>query len=528
MLRLSLVFALGLSLPALHLPTDQGRENNDRNAFQLHLRYKIETEPESGRYHTLTKTTDWKANKTALIICDMWDKHWCPGATARVGELAPRMNLFIAEARKRGALIIHCPSETMEFYKDHPGRKLAQAAPKVAPKVPLQNWCGLMAKREGALPIDDSDGGCAETTKSYQAWTRQHPAIEIASGDAITDSAEAYYLLRQRSIENVMIMGVHTNMCVLGRPFGIRQQVQQGLNVVLVRDLTDTMYNPARRPLVSHFTGTDLVVDHIEKHWCPTINSADLLGGKEFRFAEDHRKHLLILAAEDEYQTEKTLPPFALKQLGHDFRVTFVFADAKERHRLPGLEAIKDADVALISVRRRPLVKEQLDLIRQFVASGKPVVAIRTASHAFARKGDEKLPEGVDEWKRFDLEVLGCNYQMHHDNELHAAISMAPDMQNHAILKDISTANFVSGGSLYKSKPLHQKAITLLNGTIANSKGGSVTEPVAWIYTRPDGGRTFYTSLGHAKDFENPNFVTLLRTGIYWAAGIDAPKSDRP
>lgn len=528
MRRFSLLVALCLPSVSFCFPTNDQSEQANKNTFQLHLRSKAETESGSGRYHTLTKPTDWQTDKTALIICDMWDKHWCPGATARVGELAPRMNQFIAEARKRGALIIHCPSETMEFYKDHPGRKLAQAAPKVLPQVPLQGWYGQMTKREGSLPIDDSDGGCAETTKSYQAWTRQHPAIEIANGDAITDSAEAYYLLRQRGIENVMIMGVHTNMCVLGRPFGIRQLVQQGLNVVLVSDLTDTMYNPAQRPLVSHFTGTDLVVEHIEKHWCPTITSADLLGGKEFRFAEDQRKHIVILSAEDEYQTEQTLPPFALQQLGQNFRVSFVFADANERHRLPGLEAIRDADVMLISVRRRPLIKEQLDLIRQFIAAGKPIVGIRTASHAFARKGDEKLPNGVEEWKRFDLDVLGCNYQMHYGNESHPTISMAPDMQNHALLKDISTENLRAGGSLYKSRPLNPKAITLLNGTLENSKGASITEPIAWIYTRPDGGKTFYTSLGHAKDFENPNFVKLLRNGIYWAAGIDAPTAKHP
>jgi hypothetical protein len=57
---------------------------------------------------------------------------------------------------------------------------------------------------------------------------------------------------------------------------------------VLMRDLTDTMYNSRMRPFVSHFQGTDLVIHHIEKHWCPTVTSADLLGGTPFRF--DGRK----------------------------------------------------------------------------------------------------------------------------------------------------------------------------------------------------------------------------------------------
>ena len=86
--------------------------------------------------------------------------------------------------------------------------------------------------------------------KNYRAWSRQHPAIEIAEQDAITDSGEAFYLMKQRGIQNVIVMGVHTNMCVLGRPFSIRQMVRQGQNVVLMRDMTDTMYNPAMAPFV--------------------------------------------------------------------------------------------------------------------------------------------------------------------------------------------------------------------------------------------------------------------------------------
>jgi hypothetical protein len=73
-------------------------------------------------------------------------------------------------------------------------------------------------------------------------------------------------------------------MCVLGRPFGIRQLVTVGKNVVLLRDMTDTMYNPEKRPQVNHFAGTDLVVEHVEKYWCPSILSTDLTGKPPFRF----------------------------------------------------------------------------------------------------------------------------------------------------------------------------------------------------------------------------------------------------
>jgi nicotinamidase-related amidase len=239
----------------------------------------------------MTHTATWETAQTAAIICDMWDQHWCKGASARVAEMAPHLNEIIAELRRRGALIIHSPSGTLDFYAEHSGRRLAQAAPTVESTIPLQRWAHLIPEREGQLPIDDSDGGCDCQPQCPQGrpWRRQIATIEIMDGDAITDDFEAVYLMRQRGIENTLIMGVHANMCVLGRPFGIRQLVLQGLNVALVRDLTDAMYNSRMPPFVDHFTGIELVIKHIEQHWCPTITSDQVIGGSAFHFIGDTR-----------------------------------------------------------------------------------------------------------------------------------------------------------------------------------------------------------------------------------------------
>ena len=249
----------------------------------LTMRRQAETEPGSGRYTAVEEKARWEAKQTALIVCDMWDKHWCAGATARVGELAPVMNRVLLAARKRGVFIVHAPSDTMEFYRDAPQRLKAQNAPKV----PLPTLKTLPT--EPPLPIDDSDGGCDSAEKPwYKAWTRQHPDLKIAPEDAISDNGdEVYSLLKARGIENVILMGVHTNMCVLGRPFAIRRMVALGLNVALMRDMTDTMYNPKMPPHVSHFRGTELVVEHIEKHLCPSLTSADFTGKPSFRFKGD-------------------------------------------------------------------------------------------------------------------------------------------------------------------------------------------------------------------------------------------------
>lgn len=245
------------------------------------------------------ETVEWDPKKTALIICDMWDNHWCKGAARRVEELAVPMNQVINEARRRGVFIIHAPSTTVDFYKDTPQRKRALDAPFSKTLSPLATierwgtaWCYPNPDSEGELPIDDTDMGCDCETKCeiVPPWTRQIKTIEIAEPDAITDNGqETFNLLAERGINNVMIMGVHLNMCVLGRPFAIRQLVTQGKNVVLIRDMTDTMYNSKMKPFVNHFAGTDLVVSHIEKVWCPTILSTDIVGGKPFKFREDTR-----------------------------------------------------------------------------------------------------------------------------------------------------------------------------------------------------------------------------------------------
>ena len=244
------------------------------------------------RYATVLEDVAWPADKTAIVVCDMWDAHWCASATARVAEMAPHMNRVLNAARERGVLIIHCPSAVTDFYEGTPQRELARSAPPVETAEPLLGWCHLDRDREPPLPIDDADGGCdcVPPCETASPWTRQIDAIEIRPGDAVTDSAEAFYLMRRRGIENVAVMGVHLNFCVLGRPFAVRQLVKQGMNVVLVRDLTDSMYDPRDSPYVGHFDGTQLMVQHVERHWCPSVLSTDLSGLPAFRFSADPRK----------------------------------------------------------------------------------------------------------------------------------------------------------------------------------------------------------------------------------------------
>ncbi|MHB8522120.1 MAG: cysteine hydrolase family protein [Limisphaerales bacterium] len=272
--------------------------NSADQPWHLTLRSRVKSPAAAtAEYTVVEKQVVWDPRRTAIIICDMWDDHWCQGAAKRVAELARPMNDVVRLARAKGVFIIHAPSSVVDFYQDTPQRKRAQNAPFAKSPAPLSTaerwgttWCWPDPAREPELPIDDSDMGCdcAVKCKIRDAWTREIATIEIADTDAITDRGqETYNLLAARGIENVILMGVHLNMCVLGRPFAIRQMVHLGKKVALMRDLTDTMYNHERRPYVSHFQGTQLVVEHVEKYWCPSLISSDITGRPPFHFKED-------------------------------------------------------------------------------------------------------------------------------------------------------------------------------------------------------------------------------------------------
>jgi nicotinamidase-related amidase len=262
----------------------------------LKLTLRSRAKGDDDRFTVVERKADWDSKKTAIIICDMWDDHWCKSAAKRVAEMAGPVNEMVKAARTKGVFIIHAPSSATAFYKDTPERKLALDAPFAKTPILLSKderwgtaWCYPDPKREGKLPIDDSDMGCdcAEKCKIREAWTRQITTIEIKEGDAITDNGqETWNLLQARGIDNVILCGVHLNMCVLGRPFGIRQMVRLGKNVALLRDMTDTMYNPEMPPKVNHFAGTELVIEHVEKYWCPSFTSADITGKAAFRFKD--------------------------------------------------------------------------------------------------------------------------------------------------------------------------------------------------------------------------------------------------
>jgi type 1 glutamine amidotransferase len=221
---------------------------------------------------------------------------------------------------------------------------------------------------------------------------------------------------------------------------------------------------------------------------------------------------IAMLIAGQSYNTERTLPAFADRFLTAEFRVVIVSgAMTNSLHRFDNFDQITSADVLLVSVWRRTPPKEQLDVIRRHVMNGKPVIGIATASHAFARRNGTPLADTQADWPEWDVTVIGGNYIGHRRAGL-VTMATAPN-PNHPILAGVSLP-IHSKMELNQFGRLKPGAQVVLHGTVE----GFPPEPVAWTFIRADGGRTFFTALGHPEDFENPSFQRMLLNGIHWAA----------
>ena len=244
--------------------------------MSLKVTTRVQTKARDKNQRTVWETVESEERldpaQTALLLCDVWDNHWCRGAVERLETMVPRMNQIVEATRRAGIVIIHAPSGTLDTYEETPARRRILEAPRATP-VELEH-------EDPPLPIDASDHGSdTGETETHQPWASQHAGIRVDQDrDVISDDGrEIYSFFTARGIRTMLILGVHTNMCVLHRTFGIKQMVRWGIRPLLIRDLTDTMYNPAMPPYVSHEEGTDLVVGYIEKFWCPTTTSRAIL-----------------------------------------------------------------------------------------------------------------------------------------------------------------------------------------------------------------------------------------------------------
>ena len=221
-------------------------------------------DPATGQIIHTSEKVDPK--HVGVIAVDVWNFHWCKTATMRVDAIVPRMNKALEAARALGMTVMLCPSDVVDNYVGYPQREVVLALPKVAVPTVMEVTCP---------PVPDA-GGCAcgrERCAVNYGWDGMHPALNLGANDLMPDTqAEVYAICQKFGLTHLIYVGFHTQVCLLGKPMGLKAMKAAGLRCVLARDMTDAHpgYDPARQ-----FTpdlNTEQVVEHFEKHLAPTIS----------------------------------------------------------------------------------------------------------------------------------------------------------------------------------------------------------------------------------------------------------------
>ncbi|MAC19668.1 MAG: hypothetical protein CMJ23_08375 [Phycisphaerae bacterium] len=241
---------------------------------------------------------------------------------------------------------------------------------------------------------------------------------------------------------------------------------------------------------------------------------------------------VVFVVGEGEYRSEWSMPALAdLLEETHGMRTT-VLQD-RQRHGGPGnhiegLEALETADLAVFYLRFRQLPQEQLDLIAEYIEGGGAVVGFRTSTHAFDYPEDDPRA-GL--WNDFGARVLGAPWKYHYGHDSTTEVTIDEAASTHPALDGIDSGFDVRSWTYHVRDDFPPRdANVLARGRPLrpgeDRLGDDTVNPVAWTWTRPDGGRTFTTTMGHPSDFNQPEFRRLLANGIHWALGRSSPAGE--
>lgn len=266
-------------------------------------------------------------------------------------------------------------------------------------------------------------------------------------------------------------------------------------------------------------------------------------------------KHIVLVSGDDEYRSEETLPQLG-KMLAthHGFKCTVLFpidpstGEIKPDYQknIPGIEALDTADLMILCTRFRNLPDEQMKHFVDYVESGKPIVAMRTATHAFNLDGQSSYQDYS--WNKpdggFGRRVLGETWVAHHG--VHGKESTrgiaAPGEESHPIVRGIKAGEIWGPTDVYTVKlplPGDSKPIVLGQVLVGMQPDDAPLEgakndpmmPVAWTksYTGKSGkaSRIFTTTMGAATDFVNTGVRRMLVNATYWSLGMEDQITDR-
>jgi hypothetical protein len=261
-------------------------------------------------------------------------------------------------------------------------------------------------------------------------------------------------------------------------------------------------------------------------------------------------KHIVLVSGDQEYRSEEALPQLAkILARHHGFKCTVLFAiDPKDgtinpdvTNNIPGLEALKTADLMVICTRFRDLPDEQMKFIADYVESCRPIIGLRTATHAFdIKQGKTYAKYGWQskEWDGgFGRQILGETWISHHGNHGKQSTRgiVAKGQENHPILRGIKDGNIWGPTDVYGVRlPMPRDCQTLLLGQVLTGmnpddepvSGGQNDPlmPLAWIkphFGEIRRGRVFTTTMGASQDLQSEGLRRLLVNACYWALGME-------
>jgi type 1 glutamine amidotransferase len=259
-------------------------------------------------------------------------------------------------------------------------------------------------------------------------------------------------------------------------------------------------------------------------------------------------KHIVLVSGDEEYRSEEAMP-----QLGkilakhHGFKCTVLFSvdpktgeiDPLNQNNIPGLEALKDADLMIVNLRFRDLPDEQMKHFVDYVEAGKPVMGMRTATHAFRIKGGKKYAKygngyGGDEYKDgFGRQVLGEKWISHHGHHGRESTRglIAKGAEGHPIVRGIKDGDIWGPTDVYGVRlPLPGDTKHIIMGQVVagmkpddepvEGKKNDPMMPVGWVKSYKD-GRVFNTTMGSSTDLESEGTRRMLVNGAYWCVGLE-------
>ena len=232
--------------------------------------------------------------------------------------------------------------------------------------------------------------------------------------------------------------------------------------------------------------------------------------------------HIVFVLGDHEYSGEQTLPLVAAnleKRYGYRCSVRPAVPDQNAETNIPGLDALRTADLAIFYLRWRRLPAAQINEIAAYMKTGKPMIGFRTTSHAF------RYPDGdpLQAWNHWAAEAFGAppgwgaDGHTHYGHEASTDVAVLPAARQHPVLSGVESRFHVRSW-LYQVLPKWPPlgATRLLEGTAVNPNRPAEPNPVAWVWTNGYNARTFFTTMGHPEDFQTVSFQRLIVNAIAW------------